>query len=221
MWKIQHPGGQREINELHVPVDRNVRLFIQSQDVIHSFYVPAFRIKRDAVPGCTTTAWFRPTRVGQYHLFCAEYCGTEHSRMTGVIHVMARADYERWLSGAAPEQPAPIPGTPGTPGATMRAAGEGVYFRLGCNSCHVPEFMVRVPRLEGSYGHTTELHNGQSIVADEAYLRESILDPNAKIVAGYTAPSLMPTYRGQVTEEELNELVEYLKSLTPGTETQP
>lgn len=196
MWYVQHPDGQREIDELHVPAGRPVQLIITSQDVIHSFYMPAFRIKKDAVPGMYTTEWFQATKPGTYHLFCAEYCGTNHSHMIGSIYVMSPADYEQWLSG-------------GGRGETMAGAGEKLFTRLGCVNCHVVN--ARCPNLNGVYMKQRPLADGRIITGDEAYLRESILDPGAKIVAGF--PNIMPSFRGLVTEEGLLQLIAYIKSL--------
>ena len=214
MWKFQHPGGPEEINELHLPVGQPVKLLMRSQDVIHSFFVPAFRVKQDVLPGRYTTLWFTPTKVGAYHLFCAQYCGTQHSQMTGQIIVESETDFQRWLSGAAPH--GAVPATPGTPADPLALRGKGIFYRLGCNACHTPYAAVRAPRLDGLLGRETRLNNGQVIIADEEYIRESILQPNAKIVAGYTAPSLMPTYAGQISEQELLELIAFIKSLKEG-----
>jgi cytochrome c oxidase subunit 2 len=200
MWKLQHPEGQREINELHVPVGRPVRLIMTSQDVIHSFYIPAFRIKNDVLPNRYSTAWFQATKTGEYHLFCAEYCGTQHSGMVGRGVVMEPAEYEQWLSG-------------GPVGESLSVAGERLFRRLGCTNCHSPEARGRTrgPLLAGLFGKPVPLQDGKIVTADEAYIRESILNPRAKIVAGY-APE-MPTFQGQVTEENLLELIAYIKSL--------
>jgi cytochrome c oxidase subunit II len=198
MWKLQHPTGQREINELHVPRGRAVRLVITSEDVIHSFFVPAFRIKKDAVPGRYNTAWFRATKTGSFHLFCAEYCGTEHARMTGRIVVMEPQDYETWLAGGpTPESPA--------------AGGEKLFTELNCVTCHRPDNAGRGPVLAGIFGRPVKLANGETVVADEAYVRESIVNPAAKVVAGYQP--VMPTFQGQVSEEQLIDLVAYVQSL--------
>ena len=198
MWKIQHPEGNREINEVHVPVGEPVRLTMTSEDVIHSFYIPAFRIKMDVLPGRYTTAWFEATQVGEHHLFCAEYCGTEHSRMIGKIVVMEPPDYEAWLSG-------------GTVGEPMEVAGERLFEQYACNTCHRPDSKGRGPVLDELFGSTAALQSGQSVVADEGYLRESILEPNAKLVVGY--PSLMPTFKGQISEDGILQLIAYIKSL--------
>jgi cytochrome c oxidase subunit 2 len=200
MWKLQHPEGQREINELHVPVGKAVRLTMATEDVIHSFYVPAFRVKKDVVPGRYSTLWFQPTKTGKYHLFCAEYCGNQHSGMIGWVHVMEQVDYENWLSGAVT-------------GETMAEAGEKLFHRLGCYTCHRSDAPGRGPVLEGLYGSTVLLQTGQKIIADDAYIRESILSPSAKVVAGFR--TRMPTFQGQVTEEQLLQLIAYIKSLGP------
>lgn len=201
MWKVQHPDGRREINELHVPVGRPVRLTLTSEDVIHSFYVPAFRLKRDVLPGRYGTFWFQATRPGSYHLFCAEYCGTLHSGMAGRVVVLEARDYERWLAG-------------GADGESLASGGERLFLRLGCAPCHNPDPAARGPRLEGLWGKRVTLEGGGEVLADENYLRESILDPQKKVVAGY-AP-VMPAYRGQVGEEGLLQLLDYLKSIGRG-----
>jgi cytochrome c oxidase subunit II len=194
MWKLQQPNGKREINELHLPLGRAVRLTLASQDVIHSFFVPAFRIKQDAVPGRYTSIWFQPNRLGEFRLFCAEYCGTNHSAMIGKVVVMEPERYQAWLTGS------PIEETPAQ-------SGERLYVRLGCNVCHG----VKAPTLAGLYGGRVLLADGSNVTADENYLRESILDSTARVVAGY-AP-LMPSFRGQLSEEQLMELLSYIKSL--------
>ncbi|HWP65860.1 MAG TPA: cytochrome c oxidase subunit II [Candidatus Limnocylindria bacterium] len=207
MWKMQHLEGRREIDELHVPVGRPVKLTMTSEDVIHSFYVPAFRVKQDAVPGRYTTVWFEATKPGTYHLFCAEYCGTLHSGMIGRVVAMEPAEFQAWLSGAAPG---------GTRGMSVAALGEQLFQAQGCASCHKAGAAQRGPALEGLYGRSVVLADGRTVVADDAYLRESILDSNAKIVAGYQP--LMPTYRGLLTEEQVLQLITYLKGL--GTEAE-
>jgi cytochrome c oxidase subunit II len=201
MWKLEHAEGQREINELHVPVDRDVKLIMTSQDVIHSFYIPAFRMKQDVLPGRYTVAWFRATKPGTYHLFCAEYCGTQHSGMVGSIVVMDRAQYEAWMSGGST--------------GPLSATGEKVFAELGCATCHRTDAQGRGPNLQGLFGKTVQLEGGRTVVADENYVRESILDPGAKIVNGFKP--VMPTFQGLVSEEQLNALVAYVKSLSkPG-----
>ena len=198
MWKLQHPTGQREINELHVPRGRAVKLVITSEDTIHSFFVPAFRIKKDAVPGRYNTAWFRATRNGTYHLFCAEYCGTEHSKMIGRVVVMEPEDYQTWLAGGPPPE-SPV------------VAGEKLFTELNCITCHRPDSAGRGPVLVGIFGRPVKLATGDTVVADEAYVRDSILNPAARVVAGYQP--VMPTYQGQVSEEQLISLIAYIQSL--------
>ena len=200
MWKLEHLGGQREINELHIPVGRAVRLTMTSEDAIHSFFVPAFRTKQDAVPGRYTTTWFTPTKAGKYHLFCAEYCGTNHSRMGGWVYVMEPRDYEAWLSG-------------GTSGGSLAENGQRLFDELACGNCHKPDGSGRCPSLTGLFGKTVQLAGGGTVHADEGYIRESILQPQAKIVAGYGP--IMPTFQGLVTEEGVTQLIEYIKSLGP------
>jgi cytochrome c oxidase subunit 2 len=200
MWKLQHPEGQLEINELHIPVGRPVKLTMTSEDVIHSFFVPAFRTKQDVVPGRYTTTWFAAIKPGKYHLFCAEYCGNNHSGMGGWIYVMDPQDYEAWLSG-------------GTPGATLAENGQKLFENLACANCHKSDGTGRCPDLAGLFGKDVKLADGSTVKADEGYIRESILRPEAKIVAGYQ-PS-MPTFQGLVTEEGVLQLIEYVKSLGP------
>jgi len=214
MWKIQHLEGRREINELHVPVGRPVKITLTSEDVIHSFYIPAFRVKQDAVPGRYTTLWFEANQVGSFHLFCAEYCGTEHSRMIGRVVVMDPADYQDWLrSGASETATAGTGEANGTPG-TLVGRGEQLYATLGCGTCHSGTSGALGPALAGLYGRSVDLKGGEAVVADELYLRESIVSPQAKLVAGYQP--IMPTFQGQVNEEALVELIAYIKSLGTG-----
>ena len=198
MWKFQHLDGQREIDELHVPVGRAVKLIMTSEDVIHDVFVPAFRVKADVIPGRYTNIWFQPTKPGRYHLFCAEYCGTRHSAMTGEVIVMEPDAYQAWLSG-------------GTTEGSLASAGQKLFNDLACNTCHRPDTQGRGPMLEDLFGKTQVLQNGATVTADEAYIRESILNPRAKIVAGFQP--IMPTFQGQVNEEGVLELVEYVKSL--------
>ncbi len=198
MWKLQHADGQREINELHVPVDRDVKLIMTSQDVIHSFFVPAFRLKQDVLPGRYTTLWFHAIRPGTYHLFCAEYCGTQHSGMIGSIIVMNAADYEAWLSGGGGE-------------GSLASTGQKLFQQLGCGSCHRSDTQGRGPNLVGVFGKPVQLDDGRTVTADENYVRESILNPGAKIVAGFK--NIMPSFQGVVSEEQLLSLIAYVKSL--------
>ncbi|MDQ6911294.1 MAG: cytochrome c oxidase subunit II [Verrucomicrobiota bacterium] len=198
MWKIQHPDGRREINALHIPVGQPVKLIMTSQDVIHDFFIPGFRTKQDVVPGRYTTEWFTPTRPGQYHLFCSQYCGMDHSKMIGTIYVMEPAEHARWLA----EQPAPD---------SLVAIGERSFHTRGCSGCHAPNAALRAPLLDGIYGKKIPLADSTLVTADEEYLRDSILLPNKQIAAGYEA--IMPTFQGQISEEELNAIIAYLKSL--------
>jgi len=198
MWKLEHVEGQREINELHVPVGRDVKLIMTSQDVIHSFFVPAFRMKQDVLPGRYTVAWFRATKAGTYHLFCTQYCGTQHSGMIGSIIVQEPAQYEAWMSGA--------------PSGPLSATGEKIFAELGCVTCHRTDTQGRGPNLQGVFGKPVLLQDGRTVTADENYIRESILDPGAKVVNGFKP--VMPTFQGLVSEEQLNALVAYVKSLS-------
>lgn len=199
MWKFQHPEGRREINDLHVPLGQPIRMRLISEDVIHSVYVPAFRQKQDVLPGRYTTMWFKPTKLGKYHLFCAEYCGAKHSEMRGYVYVMEPAKYQEWLAG----------GTPQTNGGSQQPLLE----QLRCNTCHLPSDgpKGRGPSLENLFGSSVRLEDGRTVVADENYIRESILRPQAKIVAGY--PAIMPTFDGQIGEEGINQLIAEIKAL--------
>lgn len=199
MWKFQHPTGQREINVLHVPVNRPVRITMASEDVIHSLFIPAFRIKMDVLPNRYRTMWFQATKTGRYHLFCAEYCGTEHSGMVGWIDVMEPTDYQRWLAG-------------GTEGS-LASQGEKVFQKYACNTCHTGEATGRGPSLTGLYGSNVTLSDNSVLKADDNYIRESILNPTAKVVRGYQP--IMPTFQGQVNEEDLIKLLAYVKTLGP------
>ena len=204
MWKLQHPEGPSEINELHVPVNVPVRLVMTSEDVIHSFYVPAFRIKQDVLPGRYTSIWFHATRPGKYHLFCAEYCGTQHSGMVGWVHVMSAPEYQQWLTGSGSAE-------------SMAARGQALYERLGCNGCHLPDGQGRGPSLAGLLGRKIVMDGGEAVVADEGYFRESVLNPRARLVAGYQ--SIMPTFQGQVSEDQLLQLLAYVRSQKPAERT--
>jgi cytochrome c oxidase subunit 2 len=202
MWKVQHPGGQREINELHVPLQRSVRLIMASQDVIHSFFMPALRVKHDVVPGRYQELWFRAEKAGVFQLLCTEFCGTDHSRMIGRIEVLEPADYEGWL-------------TRQDVGGTLASEGAVLFRQLGCSGCHVgpagARATVRAPPLDQLYGKPVPLADGSVVIADERYIRDSILSPRSQIAAGY-AP-LMPSFAGRVTEDDLIRLVAYIKSL--------
>ena len=205
MWKIQHPDGRREINELHLPIGQPVKLIMTSQDVIHDFFIPDFRNKQDVLPGRYTTEWFTPTRPGKYHLFCSQYCGTSHAQMVGWVYVMEPAEHAKWLAG----QPAPD---------SLVAAGERAFRTRGCSGCHAVNAAIRAPLLNGIYGRKIPLADSTLVTADDQYLRDSILLPNKQITAGYEA--IMPTFQGQIREEELNAILTYLKSLgESGAET--
>jgi cytochrome c oxidase subunit 2 len=200
MWKAQHPNGRREINELHLLVGQTVKLVMTSQDVIHDFFVPAFRTKQDVLPGRYTMEWFTPIRPGTYHLFCAEYCGTDHSRMIGWVHVLEPAEHARWLSES-------------DTGESIVAAGARLFQARGCSGCHSPNAVVRAPLLDGIYKNPIALSDKTVVLADDQYLHDSILLPNKQITAGYE--SVMPTYQGQLSEEEVMQLIAYIKAL-PG-----
>jgi cytochrome c oxidase subunit 2 len=198
MWKAQHMDGAREINELHVPVGRPVKLIMGSEDVIHSFFIPEFRVKADVVPGRINTMWFTATKPGRYHLFCTQYCGTKHSGMIGWVTAMEPAEYQTWLGG-------------GAAGGTMADNGAKLFQDLACSSCHLDNGQGRGPVLKGAYGKSVTLQSGQTVTLDDAYIRESILTPQAKVVAGFQP--IMPTFQGLVTEEQLLQLIAYVKSL--------
>jgi len=200
MWKFQHREGQREINTLHVPANVPVRMIITAEDVLHSLYIPSFRVKMDAIPGRYTQLWFTATRTGEYHVFCAEYCGTNHSGMIGSVYVMEPEQYQAWLGGGGAPQ-----------GASLAQTGEQLFTQLACVTCHTGGPTQRGPALNGLLGSTVTLEGGQSVTAPPAYVRESILEPMAKVVAGY--PPIMPTFQGQVSEEQILALTEYIKSL--------
>jgi len=206
MWKIEHMEGQREINELHIPTGQNVKLIMTSQDVIHSFFIPAFRLKQDVIPGRYTTLWFKATEPGTYHLFCAEYCGTSHSGMIGNVVVMEPQDYAQWMAGG--------------PSAPLPEQGKQLFASLGCSTCHRFDVQGRGPNLQNAFGKPVLLEDGRTVVMDDNYVRESILNPTAKIVSGFKP--VMPTFQGLVTDEQLNALVAYIKSLAqqPATGTQ-
>lgn len=199
MWRIQHPSGAREIDELHVPADTNVRLVMTSQDVIHDLYLPALRLKQDILPDRYTYLWFDANKTGIFHFTCAEFCGTDHSVMAGRMVIMSPAEYSRWTE-AQPQ------------GDDLAHQGEALFHELGCSGCHAPASPVHAPDLHGIYGRRVQITGGRSLTADEAYLRDCILLPDKNRVAGF-AP-IMPSFAGQVTEGQVFELVAYLKSLT-------
>jgi len=200
MWKVQHPDGTREINQLHVPIGRPVRITLGSEDVLHDFSLPAFRVKMDAVPGRLTTLWFEATKPGTYHMFCAEFCGTKHSGMIGEVIVMEPHDYQAWLAGGR---------TTGTPVEN----GQRLFTDLVCITCHKEDSTGRGPSLLGVFGSAVELTDGRTVVADENYLRESIMNAQAKVVKGYQP--VMPAFQGQVSEENLLQLIAYIRTLKP------
>src|SRR5215210_427906 len=204
MWKFQHPTGQREINSLHVPVGRPIKITMASEDVIHSLWFPAFRVKMDVLPSRFRTMWFQATKTGTFHIFCAEYCGTKHSGMIGSVVVMEPTEYQRWLAGGSE--------------GSLASQGEKLFAKYACNTCHMDTATGRGPVLAGLYGKSRPLTNGQVIVADDQYIRESILNPTAKIAAGFQP--IMPTFQGQVSEDDLIRLLAYVKSIpAPGTQT--
>ncbi len=209
MWHCQHPNGVRENNELTLPAGRLVKATIISQDVIHAFSIPAFRVKRDAVPGRYNAMYFTPTKPGEYHLFCTEYCGTKHSEMIGRVRVLPEKEFQAWLErgGAGVQAGGPM---------TLEQKGEQLFAQLACNTCHMnPNSAVKAPDLTNLYGSKVQLADGRTVIADDAYIRESILIPGAKIHAGYQ--NQMPSYQGQVSEEQIIQLIAYIKSLSTAT----
>lgn len=200
MWKIQHPEGQREINQLHVPVGRPIQLFLISEDVIHSFFVPAFRIHMDVLPARYTSIWFQATKPGRYHLFCSQYCGTNHSGMVGEVIAMEPADYQNWLNYSAE--------------GSLALKGRQVFLKYRCLSCHSADENARAPVLENVFEKRVALRTGEAVLANREYLRRSILKPSEQIVAGYH--DIMPTFEGQVSEEEVIALIAFIQSLKPG-----
>jgi cytochrome c oxidase subunit 2 len=198
MWKAEHPGGQHEINALHVPLGQPVQLTMISQDVFHSFSIPDFRIKREVIPGRYSTVWFEATQVGTYHLFCTQYCGTQHSGMVGEVTVLTPGDYKKWLEQS-------------TSGNSLAQNGERLFASMGCNSCHNGTAAARGPSLAGVYGSKLTLTDGRQILVDDAYLRDAILNPSEHVTAGF-AP-IMPTYQGQISEDGLIDLVEFIKNM--------
>jgi len=205
MWKAQHPSGQREIDALHVPVNRPIRLTMASEDVIHSFFVPAFRVKADLLPNRYRTTWFQATKVGRYHWFCAEYCGTNHSAMIGWVEVMEPSEYQKWLAGGTE--------------SSLASQGEILFQKYACNTCHTNDSTARGPVLAGLFGSQQTMSDGTVVTADENYIRESILNSQAKVVKGFQP--IMPLFQGQINEEDLLKLVAYVKSLTPPAATGP
>lgn len=198
MWKLEHTGGRREIDELHVPAGRPVKLIMTSQDVIHSFFMPVFRIKQDVLPGRYTMLWFTATRPGDYHVFCSQYCGTDHARMIGHVVVMEPADFARWLAS-------------GNGAQSMAQEGAARFRQYGCSGCHGESASVHAPKLEGLFGRRVQLSDGSSVVADERYLHDSVMLPRKDVVAGYEP--IMPSFQGQIAEDDLLDIIAYIKSL--------
>lgn len=198
MWKAEHPGGQHEINALHVPIGQPIQLTMISQDVFHSFSIPDFRVKREVIPGRYSTVWFQATDPGTYHIFCTQYCGTLHSGMIGEVTAMTPADYKKWLDES-------------TSGMSLAQNGERLFASMGCNACHSGNAAARGPNLAGVYGSKLTLTDGSQVVVNDAYLRDSILNPSQHVTAGYSP--IMPTYQGQISEDGLIDLVEYIKQL--------
>jgi cytochrome c oxidase subunit 2 len=204
MWHIQHPEGVREIDEMHVPVGVPIKLTMTSEDVIHDFYIPAFRVKKDVMPGRYSSIWFQATEVGTYHLFCAQYCGTDHSQMIGWVYVMSPTDYAAWLAG-------------GTKNESMAQMGGRLFSQLGCVTCHATDNSGRGPSLAGIYGTTEKLRDGSATTVDEALIRQAIVNPNSITLPNY--PPIMPTFQGQINEEQVLQLIAYIKSLEPEERT--
>jgi cytochrome c oxidase subunit 2 len=201
MWKIQYPDGGREIDELHVPVGQPVKLTMASEDVIHSFYIPAFRVKHDVVPGHYDTLWFTATKPGRYHLFCTEYCGNGHASMVGWVDVLDKRDYDNWASGGGRQ-------------GTLAEQGQQVFEQHGCSTCHLLDQQGRCPNLRGLYNKPVLLSDGRTVIANDAYIRESILDPDAKVAAGFES-GVMPVFKGQIGEEGIIQLIAFIRSLSP------
>ncbi len=216
MWHLQHPNGIRENNELHVPTGRPIKLTMISQDVIHDFWVPAFRVKRDVIPGHYTTCWFEATQPGKYHIFCSQYCGTNHSEMTGFVYVMTQEDFQRWEANGGPsgESQTPMPRV-----QTLAEQGKALYDQQACGSCHDADGTGRGPILAGLWGHTDKLPSGQPATIDTAFVREWLINPPDKISDKFQQS--MPSYKGQLTEFQILQLAAYIKSLQASSATPP
>jgi cytochrome c oxidase subunit 2 len=202
MWKVQYPDGSREINALHVPVGQPVKLTLASEDVIHSFSIPAFRVRHDVVPGHYDSLWFTATKPGRYRLYCTEYCGTSHASMTGWVDVLNDREYANWAGGGSH--------------GSLAEQGQQLFEQNGCSTCHLLDQQGRCPILRGLYNKPVQLDDGRTITADDSYIRESILDPNAKVVSGFQ-PNIMPNFKGQLSEEQVIQLIAFVKSLSPPT----
>ena len=198
MWKLEHTGGQREIDELHVPAGRPIKLIMTSQDVIHSFSMPVFRIKQDVLPGRYTILWFTADKPGDYHVFCTQYCGTDHARMIGHVSVMQPAAFARWLAGGNASQ-------------SMAEEGAARFRQYGCSGCHGASASVHAPKLEGLFGRRVQLSDGSSVIADERYIHDSVMLPRKDVVAGFEP--VMPSFQGEIAEGDLLEIIAYIKSL--------
>ncbi len=201
MWKVQHPGGQREIDAMHIPVRASIRVTLASEDVIHSFFIPAFRVKHDAVPGQFETFWFEATATGSFPLECSEFCGTQHATMIGTVTAMTPGDYARWLANQGET-------------GSLAQQGAALFRKYGCSGCHGANSTVHAPDLAGLYGSMVQIVGGRTMRADERYIRDCILTPANQVVAGY--PPVMPSFAGQLGEDDLIRLVAYIKSLSPG-----
>src|SRR5690349_13940961 len=202
MWKMQYPNGGREIDELHVPVGQPVKLTMASEDVIHSFSIPAFRVRHDVVPGHYDTLWFTATKPGRYRLYCTEYCGNAHASMSGWVEVLNDRDYANWAGGGSH--------------GSLAEQGQQLFEQNGCSTCHLLDQQGRCPILRGVYNKPVQLDDGRTVIADDSYIRESILDPNAKVVSGFQ-PNIMPNFKGQLSEEQVIQLIAFIKSLSPPT----
>jgi len=198
MWKVEHPGGQREIDALHVPIDKTIRVVLASEDVIHSFFVPAFRIKHDVVPGTLETIWFKPNKTGTFRLACTQFCGLQHATMAGEVVVMSGPDYARWLGEQGVHE-------------SLAEQGSELFRAHGCSGCHSENSTVHAPLLDGLYGTFVHLQDGSVRFADDAYIRDCIVNPRSFTVAGY--PPVMPNYSGQLGEDDLLKLIAYIKSI--------
>jgi cytochrome c oxidase subunit 2 len=206
MWKFQHPGGQREINELHVPIGRPILLTLASQDVIHDLYVPALRLKQDVVPGRYTSLWFNADTVGSFRLECSQFCGADHAVMGGYVHLLSPSNYARWLEQAGTDM-------------SLAAQGAALFRTRGCSGCHGAAATVKAPKLEGLFGHEVPLSDGSVVTADAQYIRDSILMPHSQVAAGY--PDIMPTFQNVLGEDDVLKLVAYIKSLAAEPRSKP
>ncbi|MFL6308164.1 MAG: cytochrome c oxidase subunit II [Candidatus Sulfotelmatobacter sp.] len=202
MWKVQYPDGSREIDALHVPVGQPVKLTLASEDVIHSFSIPAFRVRHDVVPGHYDSLWFTPTKPGRYRLYCTEYCGNQHASMVGWVDVLNDREYASWAGGGSH--------------GSLAQQGQQLFEQNGCSTCHLLDSQGRCPILRGVYNKPVQLDDGRTVIADDSYIRESILDPNAKVVSGFQ-PNIMPNFKGQLNEEQVIQLIAFVKSLSPAT----